>query len=126
MSATRTTRKRRGGLRRQLADDLAVRYDLNVELVRALVKDVFRGLEIELATTGRAEVRGFGIWELVPARTKCLRHPTTGEPCLPRSPRDIRFASGRRMALRCGAVRSRHRVAASVPTSSGEGDRSCL
>lgn len=113
--------KLKKGIRRRLVNNLAVRYDLPVSLVRRMVHDLFAELADELAETGHVEVRGFGAWDIVPARTHNLRHPGTGLPCKPRSDRDIRFFSGRDLARRCGALRHRHRRMGVICPPEGRG-----
>lgn len=101
---------RHRGIQHYMARELAVRHDLTVTTAHDIVKDVFRILGDELAGTGVVEVRGFGAFRLVPARTHGLRHPGTGAPHQPKSPLDIRFQSGVGLARRCNALRFRHRL----------------
>lgn len=94
----------------RLAEDLAVKHDLPVSLVRPLLRDVFAHLAEQLARSGEVAIRGFGTFRLIPARRAEFRHPGTGAPVPGHDALDIRFLSGRALAARCGALRGRHRM----------------
>jgi integration host factor subunit beta len=103
------------GLKRILADRIAVEHGLSVERGRAIVQGVFDAIGDALAADGRVELRSFGHFEL--SRRKATTYPDPrngGRVAVPERVR-LTFRPSKRLAARAGCHAPRGRAGRKRP-----------
>lgn len=69
------------------------------------VRRVFDAVAAALVASGRVEVDGFGVFELVPRKPTRARNPRTGEAIAVPAKTVVRFKPARALKTRAAAVR---------------------
>jgi nucleoid DNA-binding protein len=91
--------------KKEIAQALAERWDIPFGQALAVVQGVFDEIIDALATEGRIELRGFGVFEVKKRKARKARNPHTGQAVSVPEKRTVSFKAGQEMQERVGRLK---------------------
>jgi nucleoid DNA-binding protein len=90
------------GTKRSMVEGIAEKVGVTGDQAREIVQATLDSMIETLATTGRIELRNFGVFTVKVTAPRKARNPRTGESVMIGERRVVRFKAGKVMAERIG------------------------
>ena len=88
--------------KRDMVERIAESVGVTGDVARAIVQATLDNMIDTLATTGRIELRNFGVFTVKVTAPRKARNPRTGESVMIGERRVVRFKAGKAMAAKIG------------------------